>query len=477
MPKQESVHIRPTGWDTDPEEERIKLSTIDTTPICGYNHYMVFFRLNDIVKCHAVEVLRLGLERTLSQARYLCGTIEKDPEGGLSFVKKRDTTVRFVIQHLDSPNDADKYPSLDDIERAHFSSQSLGDPKLWGIPEMIWGDGNPAADIDNSPTTAAYQLNLVRGGLVFSMHNHHYAIDMVGWSNFTRQLADNCYAVTNKAEFPAWDPACIDASRFTKHIPKESLIDGPPPAQRHPGHPDEQHACLFHLPASKAARLKQIATPSNPENWISTYDAMCAYLWRQLTKVRAPLYRPDLAAYGLFRGAVNMRPRLSCPFPARMMRNVVCGAFGDWAPVTPRPTYADIISAAPLSALALYIRALTDSCTEPYMDTLMEMIAPLKDKRSVSIRVDALPPMSLWMSDHRPADVGGFDFGFGKPITYRHMWGEEVSPGMVLIYAPIQSSQNPDEGCTFTVTLEAELLPKLLEDPEWNGYFEYRGTD
>lgn len=83
------------------------------------------------------------------------------------------------------------------------------------------------------------------------------------------------------------------------------------------------------------------------------------------------------------------------------------------------------------------------------------------------------------MTGHRPADVGGLDFGSGKPITYRRMWGDEVSPqaDLVLIYAPIKSSWNPDEGSTFTITLETELVPKLLEDRECNEHFEHRGVD
>lgn len=488
MPKQEILNLHPTGWENDPDEERIKLSAIDTIPNCAYNHYVVFFRLDDKDKCQAAHILRLGLERTLSQARYLCGTIEKDAEeGGLSFVKKRDTTVRLVIQHLDCPGDEETYPSLDDLERAHFSCRSLGNLKRWGIPEMVWGDDNPAADVDNSPTTAAYQLNLVRGGLVLSMHSHHYASDVMGWSNFTRQLADNCCAIANQTEFPPWDPACIDASRFTKHIPPASLVDGPPTPQRHPGHPRAQQACLFHLPASKAARLRQLVTPpsssssSQTEAWTSTYDAMCAYLWRQLTKVRAPLYSNTLAglatAPGIFGEAVNMRPRLSEPLPARMMRSVVWGAYSDKAPVTPRPTHADVVSEATLAALARYVRRLTNSCTEAHMKVLVDVIAPIRDKRSISLRADALPPMTILVSDHRSADVGGFDFGFGTPITYRHMWGDDVSPGLVLIYPPIRSSKDPDEGCTFTITLETEIVPKLLAEPEWNEYFEYRGTD
>ncbi|KAH9893055.1 hypothetical protein F4778DRAFT_795065 [Xylariomycetidae sp. FL2044] len=466
--------VRPTGWEADPEEERFKVSTIDRTPVCAYNHYVVFFRVGDAEKEKAVEILKQGLEKTLSQARYMCGTIERDPEGGHSFVKRRDTAVKLVVRKLDGPEG--KYPSVDEIEKAHFAAKALGDLNDWSIPSMTWGE-RPEADPDRSPAIAAYQLNMARGGLVFSMHSHHYASDVMGWSNFTRQLADNCLAVTKGTSFPDLDPACLDVSRFTKDLPEDQLVDGPPIPQRHPGHP-EQQAVLFHLPKSKAAKLKELATPAEPDGkWISTYDAMNAYMWRRLSSVRAPLYQPDLSKPLYWGEAVNMRPRLrSPPVPERMMRNVVAGAFSPTAPVA-APTAGEVISEAPLARLAAYIRALTDSCTEAHFEALVSLIAPVRDKRGISLRVDAEPPMSVFVTDHRSGDITAFDFGFGRPLTYRHFWGDLISAGLVLVYAPIRKPDDPDEGCMFTVTMEKELVPKLLEDPEWSEYFEYRGVD
>ncbi|KAH8682001.1 hypothetical protein BX600DRAFT_447605 [Xylariales sp. PMI_506] len=86
--------------------------------------------------------------------------------------------------------------------------------------------------------------------------------------------------------------------------------------------------------------------------------------------------------------------------------------------------------------------------------------------------------MLLFVTDHRQGDVSGMDFGFAKPITYRHLWGDLITAGLILIYAPIRDeSVSSDEGCVLTITLEKELLPKLLEDPEWTDFFEYRGKD
>ncbi|KAK1961024.1 hypothetical protein LY78DRAFT_741169 [Colletotrichum sublineola] len=473
MSSRQVFQLRPSGWEHDPEEERFKLSIIDPTLNCAYNHYALFFRLEDSEKSRAVDILKAGLERTLSQARYLCGTIEKDVEGGYSFVKRKESTVQFIVHRLDPDGN---HPSLDDIEQSYFSGHSLQDVNLWSVPGLTWGE-RPEADPDNSPVVAAYQLNLLEGGLLFSMHNHHYSCDLMGWSNFTRQLAENCYAIANSSSFPPWDPANIDVSRFTKNLPVDSLVEGPAIAQKHPDH-KEQQAVLFHLPKSKAAELKKLAMPAASEApWISTYDAMCAYVWRMLSKIRAPVHKPDLSARLWWGEAVNMRPRLhNPPVPDRMMRNIVAGAFSDTAPVPPLTT-GDVISDAPLSKLAGYIRALTESCTEQHVEGLIEFIAPIRDKRTISLRVDAHPPMSMFVTDHRSADVSSFDFGFARPITYRHLWGDLLTAGVVLIYAPIQSSQNSDEGFMFAITMEKDLVPKLMETPEWTNYFEYRGVD
>lgn len=111
-----------------------------------------------------------------------------------------------------------------------------------------------------------------------------------------------------------------------------------------------------------------------------------------------------------------------------------------------------------------------------YVDHLLAMVAPIRDKRTISLRLDSYPPMSMLMTDHRPADVGSFDFGFGKPITYRHLFGGFSTAGAVVMYAPVRSA-DPDEGCVFTVTMEKELVGKMRAMPEFSNIFEYRGVD
>lgn len=298
----------------------------------------------------------------------------------------------------------------------------------------------------------------------------------MGWNAFTRQLAENCYAIANSTSFPPCDPACLDVSRFMKSVPKDKLVEGPSVAQRHPDHP-EQQAVLFHLPKSKAAALKELAKPTDAmAPWISTYDAVCAYIWRMLSSVRAPLYNINPATIPWIGEAVNMRPRLNNPVPERTVRNIIAGAFSDTAPVPPL-TAGQVISDAPLSSLAVYIRRLTASCHEQHFHGMLDLIAAVRDKRALALSPDAHPPMSMFVTDHRSADVSGFDFGFAKPITYRHLWGDVNTAGVIVIYAPVPSKEKPDEGWMFTITMEKELVPMLIETAEWTKYFEYRGID
>ncbi|KAL3476302.1 transferase [Aspergillus californicus] len=472
MPTEQVYHLHPLGWEDDPEEERFKLSTLDYLSVCSYNNYAVFFRLDDHDRPNVVNVLKAGLERTLSQARHLCGKIEKDPTGDYSFVRKKSSTVQFIVQWLDSGL------SIEEIEQVNFSAAGMGDLKVWSVPSMTYGE-TAAAKLDNSPVVAGYKANFVPGGLVFNMHHHHYANDVLGWAGFTHQLAENCYAIMNNTPFPEWSPKNLDTSRLRKpDPPEETKVNGPPSPQRHPDHlPAISY--LFHLPKSKAAELKRLATPT-PEDggWISTYDAFSAFIFRTFTRLRAPIFNHDPSSSLTWIEAVDMRRRFhSPPVPKRLQGNIMSVVISPTSPV-PAPTISDILTEWPFWKLASYIRALTNAVTQEHLDGVLDMVAMIRDKALLNSRVDAFPPMSILQTDHRDANITAADFGFARPITYRHLL-DTIQNGLVIIYPPRHHAANvdPDEGYEFAIAYEEELVQTLIDDPEWNSFFEYRGLD
>ncbi|GKU08886.1 trichothecene 3-o-acetyltransferase [Fusarium langsethiae] len=474
MPREDVYYLHPFGWESDPLEERSKVTTLDYLTACTYNNYALFFKLDDLEKPKVVEILKAGLQRTLAQARHYCCTIEKDPGGGHSFVKKKDSTVRFFVQWLDSPEDAEKYPSFQDLNRTHFSSVTLGNLEQWSVPPMTYGE-KPEAHPDNSPVVSAFKANFIRGGLVFNIHHHHYANDVIGWAGFVHQLAENCYAAVNNTKFPSFDPLNLDLSRLIKEEPPEDKkVDGPPPPERHPGH-QAGVSLLFHLPKSKAAKLKVKVRPTDG-SWISTYDAFSAFIWRNLRRIRAPIFNPDPSSTLFWCEAIDMRRRMHSPkVPPRIQHNVMFAATSPTAPVT-QPTVAQIVSDWSLSELASYIRQLTNSVTQENLDKTLEVVATIRDKTSLNVRVDAQPPLSILQTDYRDAKVTSADFGFAKPTTYRHLL-DRITEGVIIIYPPRDAPLESDEGCEFAIFYEKRLAQDLINDSEWNEYFEYRGVD
>ncbi|KAK3308439.1 uncharacterized protein B0T15DRAFT_107983 [Chaetomium strumarium] len=481
--RSEVFHLHPAGWEQDPEDEYFKLSTLDYCVAMVYNGFGLFFKLTDAEKPRTIPVLKRGLEITLSQCRQLCGFIEPHPDGGggLCFHKKRDSTVEFHVQWLDGPEDEGKYPSFDDLEKRHFTSQALGSIDTWSVAPMTYGE-KPEAHPSSRPKVAAFKATFIRGGMVFVMHHHHYANDVMGWAGELHQLAENCAALWKSPEspdLPAWDPACLDLSRVTvPDPPEDQRVDGPPAPLRHPDHRPNQWL-LFHMRKSKAAALKALASPADGSYWISTYDACMALIWRTTTKHRARLFKYDPKQPLLWGEAVDMRKRFrDPPVPPRIQGNVVMVALGPQTPSLPQLTAEEVISEAPLAKLAWYIRQLTNTATQETMAATLHAIAPVRNKTDLFLRIDSFPPLSSFTTDWRDARPCDADFGFAKPYGFRFPF-DTVTPGLTVVY-PARTTGAPageDEGNEFLVGFEKELVAGLLADEEWGRWFEFRGVD
>jgi hypothetical protein len=156
--------------------------------------------------------------------------VDELPDGSLGFHKKRESTVEFHVQWLDGPEDEGKYPTFLELENQHFVSQALSDMDTWCVSPMTYGE-KPEAQPTNKPKASTFKVSLITGGLVFMMHHHHYANDIMGWAGELHQLTENCAAIWHDAKNPAlptWDRACLDRSRVTKpDLPEDQQVDGP----------------------------------------------------------------------------------------------------------------------------------------------------------------------------------------------------------------------------------------------------------
>ncbi|KPM37984.1 hypothetical protein AK830_g8583 [Neonectria ditissima] len=469
--------LHPLGWENDPEEERFKLCTLDYLSTTTYTNMAVFFKLEDADRIKAAQILKQGLERTLSQVRHLVGTIERDEDGYHSIVKKRTSTVKFVTEYLDTPNN--NFPSFAEIANAHFVSAILGDINALSNAPMTCGN-KPEAHPDNSPALSSFKANFIPGGLILNIHTHHFSTGISSFSSLVQQLAENCYAITNATEFPSFDPRCLDRSIFgslgfdRSPVSNERQIEAPPRPDRNMQHRHSQ-SLLFHLRKSRAAELKKVASPTDG-SWISTYNAVCALMWRVLCKIREPLYKPGLAYNPIWAEGVSISKLFTDPpMPARMQGNLQIDILSTTSTI-PQFTLAEIISDAPLSQLASYTRQMTESVTAETLASALQKFSHVRNKQDLSINLDSFPPMALLISDWRHANLCTYDFGFAEPSAYRHLFGG-VPLCQVIVYPPRKGPAGDDEGMEIQMTVETELVHQLVNDPEWSKYFEFRGID
>jgi Transferase family len=143
----------------------------------------------------------------------------------------------------------------------------------------------------------------------------------------------------------------------------------------------------------------------------------------------------------------------------------------------PNPlTLAEVISEAPLSRIATFIREVTTSATQETLENTLEMLAPFRNKWTLHPRLDAIPPMSLVVTDWRGAEMCEADFGFGRPAAFRQL-SDVVIENMMIIYPPLKLEGVSDQGVEVMLPFEKHATDILFQDADIKRFFEFRGFE
>ncbi|KAJ9129457.1 hypothetical protein NKR19_g10365, partial [Coniochaeta hoffmannii] len=171
-------------------------------------------------------------------------------------------------------------------------------------------------------------------------------------------------------------------------------------------------------------------------------------------------------------------------FPPTLQGNLFLGILSTLTPSPPSPpSLSTILSPTSLPLLAAYTRHLTTSATPALLSSILAALAPVRNKKALSVRVDSFPPMSVVVTDWRDARgvCGEADFGWrgGRARGFRHLFGGVVSEGLVVVYPPRVAGPRggDEEGVEVLVTVEREVGDELMGDAEWGEWFEGRGFD
>jgi hypothetical protein len=139
-------------------------------------------------------------------------------------------------------------------------------------------------------------------------------------------------------------------------------------------------------------------------------------------------------------------------------------------------TLSEVISEAPLSQIAVFIRAITSSVGQHTIDETIAKIAPIRDKSCLDMPLDSLPPLSFTTTDWRESRLCDNDFGIGQPMAYRCLYNTVVE-NMVILYPPHKGNEGIDQGIEVMLPFETQGMDMLLKDPSIMEYFEFRGIE
>lgn len=456
------------------EDQWFPLSTNDYLAAPIFLQFGLYFSLpDDEERDPVLRLLMISLEETLSQCRFLGGTIQKNEYGDYSIVVRTEDTVPFTIHWIDEPENDAYVPSYADLEKSSFASTKTGDITQFWLEEIA--SGTASSSPDNNPLLLGIQVNLLPGGMVLVVHYHHWAMDFTGFASFIHQWAENSRALATEKPLPRLNPICLHRSLLDRHleITEDAQIDAAPIPPAHPGYLPVS-LLLFHLTRSKAQKLKNLATPEMGPR-ISTYDAFTSLWWRLLSKHRVKTYHVDVQSPAVFFEVISIRNRVTPQLPERFMPNAVLLAGSESQPE--QLTFKEVIEDAPLSKLAASIRNITDSVDSTYVYNALDAVAPVRQKDRVFYHLKSYPPMTFKTTDWRSPNICTADFGFGRPRAFRHLFGKSSSPTNIYMYPPRRDIASEEEIFEFAVPVETVAVERFLEDADVKEWFDFRGVE
>ncbi|KAI9791837.1 MAG: hypothetical protein M1816_003382 [Peltula sp. TS41687] len=447
----------------------------------------------EVFRASLVDRLKRSLESFLRQPEegvlalpQLLGKIHQDPESGRLSVKVTETSsIPFVVSTADHVTLQQLRPDLG------FPSRCL-DPKLFatGMEAIAKPDRSGGFQSFN------VQLTFITGGFVICLNKHHYLLDATAvghlirwWFKRAACLAeDDKRLVKLKVETDAKTLAVHDQSALTLHKPV--------PPQDHPewkvvsgagpyvfGFPLPSATVMFiakHLPFVKPPKIGNAVFHFTPAalselhatlqaqttGWISTHDAVCALVWRCVTRARLQLVpgdsRPEKSMISL---AVNSRRKLDPPLAEEY--------FGNAAFLAPSSMPVGMLTDTELGSLAVAAAAIRNSIatktTDTHLRSLLQLMAAQKKASDVVNSFKAFMGHDVFLTswDKCFGSMREFDVGCGQFQRLR-LPGGGAFDGLAVVMPTF--GQRDTAGLEVTLDLIDSHLNALKADSEWKRY-------
>ena len=423
-----------------------------------------------------INILNSGLERLSASFPWLAGrvVIEDSGEGnsGTFKIKKLEKIPRLLVKDLRSDPSV---VTMGGLRRADFPFSML-DESIIAPRKTLPGSSDESAS--DSPLFLL-QASFIIDGLLLTFVGQHNTMDMIGQGQIIHLFSKACHneQFTNE-ELSSGNLA----RRSLISLLDDSYKQGPELARQlvkpTPSHlisndtnghvaPTPRPKCTwtyFNFHPTSLTALKSLATDTItlPSGYISTDDALSAFIWQSVIRARLP--RLNATAESTFARAVNVRPYLgiSQTYPG-LVQNMTYHTY----------TLQKLVE-EPLGGVASQLRSALDPKTSMLgynTRALATFLSRTPDKNIVSFTATLDLSADIMLSSWAQLNCYELDFnlGLGTPEAVRR---PQFTPVESLIYLMPRTLNGE---VAVAICLRDEDLERLRADEEFKRYGTYIG--
>ncbi|KAJ2976820.1 hypothetical protein NQ176_g4725 [Zarea fungicola] len=455
------------GGEATPPELDVALDIFGQRLVTIFTQISFCFQTPDASATqNALETLRRGMQRLAVHFPWVAGQVvcenASPHSSGIYKMKALHDTPRLSIKDLS--NDT-SMPSMNELRRSGFPMRCLDEELVAPRKSNSGGPREKIAEVFQ------VQATIINDGLILTFLGQHQSMDGVGQNQVINLLAKACAGEAFTAEElrignmareeivpllgPSWSPSRELEHNIIKMDPQEAG-----PGSMRSKMPDDKGVwCHFGMSRGALQALKEQATSTMPPTtkFVSTDDAITAFVWQSITRVRYSSFDP---ATKTFLGrAVDLRRYLAIPqeYPG-FIQSMAYNEF----------TMEQLLN-SPLGVISAALRAEVDtesSSMAYHAQSFATLISRTADKTRTSYigGFDMLRDVmiSSW-SNQNSYDLD-FGFGLGTPEAVRR---PKFDGFQGLAYL-MPRDRNGDIGVA--ICLDEKDMLKLREDEQFCCY-------
>jgi hypothetical protein len=376
-------------------------------------------------------------------------------------------------------------PSLSQMQDAGFPMSMLGE-RVWApcptLAALGFDPKKASGEPDRPAPVMLVQISYIRGGLVLCVNMQHNVCDMMGQAAVLGWLSKACRGeqfneeelklgnmtrtgIVPLIEEDGWTPG----SELQKQLFPSSpavLKEVDTVEQQVPTAPSKCEWAYLDFSASSLESLKREATAALPDNfsgYVSTDDALSAFVFLSVLRARQQRLRPDVPV--TFARAVDARRYLNIhPNYPGILQNM---AYTEYK--------LEVLLSTPLGHIAAAMRQAVDPKTSDIAWRTRSLVTFLAQspentaRTSPTATLDMSVDIALSSWTKVPAYEWDFGLGLGPAVAVRR-------PGLV----PVESlmylmPKSPDGSIALAMCLREEDYQVLMQDEEWKRVARYIG--